>query len=97
MSRLVVLVALISVGLAAAVLADVPKCAAGLNVGTVCHIKASNVKPTQFAYGRVASACKAQYIESMSSSKLEKYLSKYVCSCWRQLGAQFDFGKLGNL
>lgn len=58
--------------------ASYPKCDASLPVGSVCYIKASHVKPTQFAYGRVASACKAQYLESMSSSKLDKYLTKYV-------------------
>lgn len=70
---LLVLVALVAFASAA-----YPKCDTTLSVGTTCYIKASRVKPTQFAYGRIASTCKAQYLQSMSSSKLDKYLTKYV-------------------
>lgn len=59
--------------------ASLPKCTKGaVSVGDSCHIKAYHIKPTQFAYGRVASQCKAQYLESMSSSKLASYLQKYA-------------------
>ena len=69
---------LVLAALVALASAAYPKCDATMSVGDVCYIKASRVKPTQFAYGRVASACKAQYLESMSSSKLDKYMTKYV-------------------
>lgn len=61
-------------------LASIPKCDRSLSVGTTCHIHAYHIKPTQFAYGRVASQCKAQHLNSMSSSKLDSYLLKYVSS-----------------
>jgi hypothetical protein len=69
---------LILIVLVASSLASYPKCGSGLSVGTICHIKAHDIKPTQFAYGRVASECKAEYLESMSSNKLEAYLIKCV-------------------
>jgi len=43
--------------------------------GTVCTLKPENLKPTQFAFGSGEVDCKKSYLESMSKSDLEKYLS----------------------
>lgn len=71
-------------------LASTPKCDSDSTVGQVCKIKAKNLKPTQFAYGRLASLCKAEYLESLPSSKLDDYLKLCVECIGQQSLSRLD-------
>ena len=43
---------------------------------TLCTLNVAQVRPTQFAVGSVAIACKARKIEEKSKKKLQEYLAK---------------------
>jgi hypothetical protein len=45
-------------------------------IGTLCTLHVDKIRPTQFAVGFLAVACKAQKISKKSKKKLKKYLAK---------------------
>jgi len=58
-----------------AVAEDVKYCKGDEKEGAICTIKPEDLKPTQFAFGSEEVECKKKYLESLSKSELESYLS----------------------
>jgi len=60
-------------------------CSSSSAVGSICQISAYDVKPTQFAIGKLEASCKTGYLESLSSSDLQHFLSKFVINFFSPL------------
>lgn len=53
-------------------------CSATEKPGSLCLVPVKNFHPTQFAVGMAEVNCKTKRLNTMSSSELEEYLTKYV-------------------